>query len=200
MIIESVIQKENRTRLEGGSPAFVAPSIRAAAKILRLFWRSRRAVTTLESVCGVCFLVAMMGGVFEVMSTMFVGDVLDRAAHAVARGNALQDPAETSAQLLARARQAIRAEVGDSLNPDALTINIDVYDNPSKMLSGELSQGANRLLGGDGGDMVVVRLRFAPPTPLRRLLPENLGDDFAFQALAVARKEIEMLPEVAQVP
>ena len=178
----------------------VTHHIQAAAKVLRRFWRARGAMTSLESVCGLCFMVGMVGGVFEVVNTLFVGDMLDRAAHAVARDNALQDPAETGEQLLARARQAIRAEVGDRLDPDVLQIDIDVYDNPTTMLQGEPSQGENGRLGGDGGDMVVVRLRFAPPTPLRWLQQEVMSDDFAFRALAVARNERTIgLPEVVEI-
>lgn len=157
-------------------------------------------MTSLESVCSLCFMVGMVGGVFEVVNTLFVGDILDRAAHAVARDNALQDPADTPEQLLERARQAIRAELGDRLDPDALTIDIEVYDNPSAMLEGELSTGEHGPLGGDGGDMVVVRLRFAPPTPFRWLQQELLSDDFAFQALAVARNERTIgLPDGVEV-
>lgn len=170
---------------------------------LKRFLRARQATTALESVCSLCFMVVMVGGVSEVVNTLFVGDILDRAAQAVARDNALQDPADTAEQLLERARQAVRAEVGDRLDPDLLTIDIDVYDNPSTMLEGELSEGDKGSLGGDGGDMVVVRLRFTPPTPLRRVQRQLLPDDFAFQALAVARNErtIELPePEVATVP
>ncbi len=172
---------------------------------LKRFLCVRRATTALESVCSLCFMVVMLGGVFEVVNTLFVGDILDRAAQAVARDTALQHPADTPERLIERARQAIRAEVGDRLDPDLLTIDIDVYDNPSTMLLGELSEGENGPLGGEDGDMVVVRLRFVPPTPLRRVQQQLLPDDFAFQALAVARNERmiglpEPTPQVEPVP
>lgn len=158
------------------------PNIR---KALRRFWPASRASVALESVCCLCFTVVMVGGVFEVVNTLLVNDFLDRAAHAVARDNALQDPAATEEQLLERARQIIRAEVGDRLDPDLLRIEIDAYDNPSAMLLGELSQGAYGQLGGDGGDMVVVRLRFEPREPLDRIREATSP----FHALAVARNE-----------
>ena len=156
--------------------------------ILR-FWSALRASVALESVCSLCFTIVMVGGVFEAVHTLFVSDLLDRAALAVARDNALQDPAATEERLVERARQVIRAEVGDRLDPDLLRIEIDVYDNPSSMLRGELSEGGYGRLGGGSGDMVVVRLRFEPRTPLGRLQQEILTDDFAFRALAVARNE-----------
>ena len=139
----------------------------------------------------------MAGGVFEVVNTLFVSDLLDRAAYAVARDNSLQEQAaESEGQLIGRAREAIRAELGDRLNPDLLSIDIDVYDNPSTMLQGELSAGENGLLGGDAGDMVVVRLGFTPQTPLGRLQQALLSEDLAFGALAVTRNERAVgLPE-----
>ena len=152
--------------LEGSFPASECSPVRAAAQVLRRFWSARQATAALESVCGLCFMVVMMGGVFEVVNTLFVNDVLDRAAHAVARNEALQDPAATNAKLIERAREAIRAEVGDRLDPALLSIGIDVYDDPSKMLLGQLSQGEHSQLGGDAGEMVVVRLSFRSRTPL----------------------------------
>lgn len=153
------------------------------------FWSARCATVALESVCSLCFIVVMVGGVFEVAGWLFVNDILDRAAHAVARDNALQDPAATEEGLIKRAREVIWAEVGDSLDPNRLTIEIGAYDNPSAMLLGELSEGGYGRLGGDKGDMVVVRLRFEPQTPLRRMQQELLADDVAVRALAVARNE-----------
>ena len=135
-------------------------------------------------------MVIVVGGVFEVVNTLFVSDLLDRAAQAVARDNSLQErAAETGEQLLERAQAAIRAELRDRLNPDLMTIEIDVYDNPSTMLLSELSGGENAGLGGDAGDMVVVRLGFTPQTPLGQLQQALLSEDLAFRVLAVARNE-----------
>lgn len=131
----------------------------------------------------------MVGGVFEVVNTLFVNDFLDRAARAVVRDNALQDPATTEEELIERARAIVQAEVGDRLDASLLRIEIDAYDNPSAMLLGELSTGGYGRLGGGGGDMVVVRLRFEPRTPLGRMQQGLLNGDGAFRALAVARNE-----------
>lgn len=186
-------------RLEGFSPASEWPPVRSAAQVLRRFWSVRQATAALESVFGLCFIVIMMGGVFEIVNTLFVNDVLDRAAHAVARNEALQDPAATNDKLIERAREAIRAEVGDMLDPALLSIGIDVYDDPSKMLLGESSQGEYSQLGGDAGEMVVVRLSFRSQTPLGWMQQQVLASYRTFQAVAMARNEIAAgLPETAE--
>ena len=185
--------------LEGSFPASECSPLRAAAQVLRRFWSVRQATVALESVCGLCFIVVMMGGVFEVVNTLFVNDILDRAAHAVARNEALQDPAATNDKLIERAREAIRAEVGDRLDPALLSIGIDVYDNPSKMLLGELSQGEHSQLGGDAGEMVVVRLSFRSRTPLGWMQQQVLASHRTFHSLAMARNEVAAgLPETEE--
>ena len=160
---------------------------------MRRFRSALRASVALESVCCLCFAAGIVGGVFDVVNTLFVTDLLDRAARAVARDNSLQTSAASdNEQLLARAWNAIYEEIGQRLDPDLVTIDIKVYDNPSKMLVGEESTSGNSLLGGDAGDMVVVRLGFKPPTLLARLrttLQTAESADIAFQALAVARNE-----------
>lgn len=182
--------------LEGSFPASECSPVRAAAQVLRRFWSVTQATAALESVCGLCFIVVMMGGVFEVVNTLFVNDILDRAAHAVARNEALQDPATTNDKLIERAREAIRAEVGDRLDPALLSIGIDVYDNPSKMLLSELSQGEHSQLGGDAGEMVVVRLSFRSRTPLGWMQQQVLDSHRTFHSLAMARNELAAgLPE-----
>ena len=165
-------------------------SLRRRAATFRKFLSARRAGAALESVCSLCFVVGMVGGVFEIVNTLFVSDILHRAAQAVARDNSLQlGAAGTEDQLLGRAWQAIRAELGERLHPDLVRVDIEVYDNPSTMLRGELSEGENGRLGGDPGDIVVVRLRFRPGT-IQSWMRENLlPDDFAYHALAVARNE-----------
>ncbi len=135
-------------------------------------------------------MIVMVGSVFEIVNRLFVDDLLERAARAVARDASLQEQAaDTEDQLLKRAKAAIRTELGDSLDPDLLRIEIDVYDNPSTMLQAQLSGGENGRLGGDAGDMVVVRLGFKPrtsPGETQQTLPP---DDFTVRALAVARNE-----------
>ena len=164
-----------------------------AAEGPRRYFSALRASVALESVCCVCFAVGILGGVFDIVNTMFVSDILDRAAQAVVRDNSLQlSAASDRAQLLERAWNAIREEVGDRLDPDLVTVDIKVYDDPSKMLAGEESTGANSLLGGDAGNMVVVRLAFAPATLVARLRSTLAVDDsdvFFFHALAVTRNE-----------
>ena len=132
----------------------------------------------------------MVGGLFEIVNMLFVGDTLGRAAYSAARDASLQEQAaDTEEQLLERALTAIRAELKGRVNPELLSVKIDVYDNPSTMLLGELSGGENSLLGGDAGDMLVVRLGFTPQTPFGWLQQALQSDGFAFRALAVARNE-----------
>ena len=176
--------------------------LRRVTEAARRFWSGRGASAVLESVCGICCTVVIVGGVFEVANRLFVDDLLGRAAHAVARDNAVQASAAGSeTQLIKRAWEAIRAEVGDRFHPDFVRVEIDVYDDPSAMLRGEKSEGRNGRLGGDAGDMVVVRLRFEPRTPLakvrRQLAAEESGEP-PVRAVAVARNErILELPQPA---
>lgn len=157
---------------------------------LRRFWFARRGVAALEAACSLFFIVGTVGGVFEIVNSLLVSDLLNRAAYAVARDNAFQDePASSEAELMERAWRAVRAEIGDRFEPGSLQIFIDVYDNPSTMLRGELSAGENGGLGGDTGQMVVVRLRYKPQTPLGWFREEFLSDDLAFNGLAIARNE-----------
>ncbi len=172
---------------------FGAGWVRAAAEGPQRFCLSLRASVSLETVCYLCFSVGIVAGVFQVVNALFIGDLLDRAAQAVARDNSLQvEAAADKEQLLARAWKAIRKEVDDWLDPDLVEVDIKAYDNPSTMLQGEASTGGNSLLGGDPGDMVVVSLRYTPETMLTRLremLQADETDSLAFQALAVARNE-----------
>ena len=172
--------------------------LRRVTEAARRFWSGRGASAVLESVCGICCTVVIVGGVFEVANRLFVDDLLGRAAHAVARDNAVQASAAGSeTQLIKRAWEAIRAEVGDRFHPDFVRVEIDVYDDPSAMLRGETSEGQNGGLGGDAGDMVVVRLRFEPQTPPA----EESGESpvrAPVRAVAVARNErILELPQPA---
>lgn len=164
-----------------------------AAEGPRRFCLGLRASVSVETVCYICFTVGIVAGVFEVVNTLFIGDVLDRAAQAVARDNSLQvEAAANRDQLLARAWTAIRKEVHDRLDPDLVEVDIKAYDNPSAMLEDKESKGANSLLGGDPGNMVVVRLRYSPGTGFARLQEMLLAGEsgsLTFQALAVARNE-----------
>ena len=152
----------------------------------------RRASVALESVCYIGFLIALVGSAFEIVNTIFINDLLGRAAYAVARDNAMRSTAAADdVELEARAWEAIRGEVRDRLNPALVKIDIAVYDNPSAMLLDEESLGENSLLGGDTGDMVVVRLGFESPTPfgwMRRIV-DPANPLAGFRALAVARND-----------
>ena len=166
---------------------------RAAAEASRRFCLSLRASVSVEAVCCLFFSIGIMAGVFELGNTLLMGDILGRAARAVARDNSLQvQAAPNKEKLLARARDAIRKEIGGGLDADVLKVDIKAYDNPSAMLQGTASTGGNALLGGDPGDMVVVRLRYEPGTPLarlRELLQAGESGSPVFRALAVARNE-----------
>jgi len=156
----------------------------------------------MESVLSLAFVVGMVGSAFEIINTLYVSDILHRAAQAVARDNSLrQAETITEAQLKARAWRAIRAEIGDRLDPDLLTVDINVYDNPTAMLRNQVSSGENRPLTGNPYDMVVVRLRFEPNTPLgwmrRQLQP---GEKIVFPGIGIGRNQaMAGLPEATPV-
>ena len=183
----------HNTRNKTRTGVFGAGWGRAAAEGPRRFCLSLRASVSVEAVCCLFFSIGVMAGVFELGNTLLMGDVLDRAARAVARDNSLQvQAAPNKEKLLARARDAIRKEVGGWLDADVLKVDIKAYDNPSTMLQGTASTGGNALLGGDAGDMVVVRLRYELGTPLaglRELFQAGESGSLAFRALAVARNE-----------
>lgn len=164
---------------------------RDAAKHLRPFLSVRRASVALESVAYLTFMVGMVGTVFEIVTTHNAGDILDRAAHAVARDHALQDEVPAGrAQLIDRAWDAIQAEVGAGLDRSLVTVDIKAYDNPSAMLRNVASTGKHGLVGGGPGDIVVVRLRYEPRTGFAWLRQQLQAGSVAFQALAMARNEL----------
>ena len=185
-----LVREGKQVNSRARSEASGGPRGGGVASGLRRFWFARRGAVALEAACSLFFIVGTVGGVFEIVNSLLMSDLLNRAAFAVARDNAFQDEAaSTEDHLMERARQAIRREVGDRFDPASLQIVIDVYDNPSAMLRGELSAGENGGLGGDSKQMVVVRLRYKPPTPLGWFREEFLTDDFAFTGLAIARNE-----------
>ena len=164
---------------------------RDVAKHLRSFLSVRRASVALESVAYLTFMVGMVGTVFEIVTTHNAGDILDRAAHAVARDHVLQDEVPAArGQLIDRAWDAIRAEVGAGLDRSLVTVDIKAYDNPSAMLKDVVSTGKYSLVGGGPGDIVVVRLRYEPKTGFAWLRQQLQNGPVAFQALALARNEL----------
>ena len=172
------------------------------------FFRDSRATVALEGAMATSFLVFALTGVFEIVNTLLVGDLLNRAAYRVARASALADTAASSvAQLRTQCVEAVRAEVGDLLDFDlaasdgtcspadgqdssefCLSITVSVYDNPSTMLAGTVSQGSNAALGGDAGEMVVVRMQLEPQTVLGRTQRRLLGNG-RLTAMTVMRND-----------
>ncbi len=174
----------------------------------------RRGVVALESALATIPLMLCLAGIFEIVQTLFAGDLLQRAAHRVARTNALAVATATdAANLEDRIRQAITTEVGDWLDYDltmnatcpqpqegqqaaeyCLSATVQVYNSPGDMAktddnpNGQLSQEDDAALGGGGGDMVVVRLRLQPRSTLGQLQQTLFGDD-GLRAIAIMRNE-----------
>ena len=185
----------------------------------------RRGTVALEGAIATIPLVFCLAGMFEIVQTVFTGDLLQRAAYRVARANAMSDTAASDAAALEnRVTQAINAEIGDLLDfkltmngtcgesedegsntesDDAQTadycliVQVEVYNSPCDMfcaLKGEgpgKSQGSNAELGGDAGDMVVVRMQLQPQSALNETLgtlQQKLFGD-GLRAVAVMRNE-----------
>ena len=182
---------------------------------VKQFLTCRRGAVALESALAAIPLVLCLAGIFEIVQTLFAGDLLKRAAHQVARSNALATTTATdAANLEARIQGAITAEVGDWLdyelvmntdcpppqqNPQAgaeycLSATVQVYNSPTDMAAtqdkpnGQLSQEGDAALGGGSGDMVVVRLRLQPRTTLGQL-QQTLFGDHGLRAIAIMRNE-----------
>ena len=170
----------------------------------------RRASATLESVIAATVLVAALACLCEVVRVFLVDDMLQRAAYRVARANALHESAASDqSQLRHRVTEAINAELGEMLDFDlaengscsktdvngnaielsdfCLAVSIDVYDDPADMQSDTKSTGGNANVGGDAGDMAVVRLHLVPQTTLGKAEQKLFGD--GLRAMAVVRNE-----------
>lgn len=185
---------------------------------VKRFLACRRGVVALESAIATIPLMLCLAGIFEIVSTIFDGDLIQRAAYRVARVNALAPTtASDAASLETLVRQAITTEVGDWLDFDltmtatcpqpqegqqaaeyCLSATVQVYNSPSAMAktddnpNGQLSQEDDAALGGGSGDMVVVRLRLQPRSTLGQLQQTLFGDD-GLRAIAVMRNE-ERIP------
>ena len=155
-----------------------------------------------------------LSGVFEIVQTIFAGDLLQRAAYRVARTNALAlNTAADAASLESLVRQAVTTEIGDWLDYDltmnatcpqpqedqqeaeyCLSATVQVYNSPGDMAptddnpNGQLSSEDDAALGGGSGDMVVVRLRLQPRSTLGQLQQTLFGDD-GLRAIAIMRNE-----------
>ena len=174
------------------------------------FLACRRAVLALESAIAAVFLVLALAALVEVVRTVLVNDMLQRAANRVARANALYESAASDADSLhSRIQQAVTAELGTMLDFElakngacsqtddtqteqdqtefCLSVSIDVYDDPASMNSNTPSSGSKADLGGDAGDMVVVRLHLVPQTALGKIEQQLFGT--GLRAMAVGRNE-----------
>ncbi len=181
---------------------------------VKRFLGCRRGVVALESAIATIPLMLCLAGIFEIVSAIFDGDLIQRAAYRVARVNALAPTtASDAASLETLVRQAITTEVGDWLDYDltmngtcpqpqegqqaaeyCLSATMQVYNSPGDMAktddnpNGQLSSEADAALGGGSGDMVVVRLRLQPRSTLGQLQQTLFGDD-GLRAIAVMRNE-----------
>ena len=190
---------------------------------IKRFLTCRRGTVALESALAIIPLMLCLAGIFEIVQTIFAGDLLQRAAHQVARTNALAiTTASDAANLEGRIRQAITTEVGDWLDFDltmnavcpqpqedqqeaeyCLSATVQVYNSPTDMATtddnpnGQLSQEDDAALGGGSGDMVVVRLRLQPRSALGQLQQTLFGDD-GLRAIAIMRNE-ERMPELQEL-
>jgi len=173
---------------------------------VKRFLACRRGVVALESAIATIPLMLCLAGVFEIVQTIFVRDLLQRAAYRVAYSNALEDRAASTMEVMRTAcLEAITAEVGNFLNfelaesgscnpPEkgeksadfCLKIEVKVYDTPTDMLNG--TQDSNAGLGGDVGDMVVVTVVATSQSTLSQLQQRFFGND-GMTVTAVRRNE-----------
>ena len=172
------------------------------------FLACRRGTVALESVLATIPLILCLVGVFEIVHALFAGDLLQRAAHRVARQNALTASSDT-ASLESLVRQAITDEVGGWLDFEltmegegtcgesadyCLIAHVDVYDSLGDMVAdtkGEgpgKSQKAAAALGGEVGDTVLVRMQLKPQSVLSELQQILFGTD-GLRAVAMMQKE-----------
>ena len=174
----------------------------------------RRGVVALENALATIPLVLCLTGMFEIVQTIFAGDVVKRAAYRIARANALAStPASTETAMKSRVKQAIDDEVGgwldydlrmnaDCPDPSASTTptpdycvsaRIEVYSSPADMTSDPPVQATQDDIvgyGGGTGDMVVVRLHVKPQSVsvgLKQALFGATGPQL--RAIAVMRNE-----------
>lgn len=171
------------------------------------FLTCRRGAVALESALAALPLILALTGIFELVRTVFVGDLLKRASHRVAYANALEDSAASDMTALRTASlEAIKDEVGDwlsfeldgegrcGLTPEeddpvvdfCLKVDVVAYDNPSDMDSDTQSTAQ---LGGSAGAMVLVTITATPQYALSALQQRILGTDGSQQAVAIMRNE-----------
>ena len=177
----------------------------------------RRGSAALENALATIPLVLCLVGMFEIVQTIFAGDLVKRAAYRVARANALAAaPASTKADMANRITQAIDTEVGGWLDydlrmgtdcPDPSTSNqnqtadycvsakIEVYSSPGGIMNGQQAvQDDTAGYGGGTGDTVVIRLHVKPQSASSGLKKTLFGETGPqFRSVAVMRNE-ERIP------
>ena len=172
----------------------------------------RRGVVALENALATIPLVLCLTGMFEIVQTIFAGDVVKRAAYRVARANALAStPASTETAMKSRITQAIDTEVGGWLDYDlrmntdcpdpststtptadyCVSARIEVYSSPGGIANGQQAVQDDTVgYGGGTGDMVVVRLHVKPQSVSAGLKQALFGEKGPqFRAVAVMRNE-----------
>lgn len=171
------------------------------------FLACRRAVTALEGVLATIPLILALAGIFEMVRTVFVGDLLKRASYRVAYANAMEDSAASDITALRTVcLEAIKDEVGDWLSfeldgegvcgptPDpndpavdfCLEVQVIAYDDPSDIDSDTQSSDQ---LGGSAGAMVIVTITATPQYALSEWQQRFLGTGGVQKAVAIMRNE-----------
>ena len=179
----------------------------------------RRGVVALENALATLPLVLCLAGMFEIVQTIFAGDLVKRAAYRVARANALAlAPASTETDMKSRIQQAIDDEVGSWLDYDlkmnadcsypstsnqnqtadyCVSAKIEIYSSPADIMRDppvQATQDDTVGYGGGTGDMVVVRLDVKPQSVsvgLKQVLFGEKGPQF--RSVVVMRNE-ERIP------
>ena len=183
---------------------------------IKRFLACRRGVVALESVIATIPLVLCLAGMFEIVQTIFAGDLVKRAAYRVARSNALAaTPASDATDMASRIKQAIDTEVGGWLDYDlrmntacpdpannqnqtaeyCVSATVEVYSSPADIANGQ--QAAQDDIAGYGGgtnDTVLVRLHVRPQSVSGQLTQALFGAKGPeFRSVAFMRNE-ERIP------
>ncbi len=168
------------------------------------FLACRRAAVALEGALAISALILALVGVFDIIHTVFVGDLIQRAANSVGRACSLNyGQAADEAALQTNIEQIIKTELGGLLDFElaqngactgtttsdyCLEAGVEVYDSVADMRDGTQSSETSATLGGDARDMVVVRLTLQPQTALSPVRQQFFGTA-GLQAVAIVRNE-----------
>lgn len=164
-----------------------APNSRSVTDPPRRYAIRTGAAVAIEGALSITLLVAAFAAIMDIVQSVQLTNRVERVAWAIARSNAMEPaPAATADDLRARIETVIEAEVGGSFDPENFRVDVTAYQTAAGLANGTPSSLPSARLGGDPGDMVVVRVRYGPPDPrgFQRLLGGNTID-----ALAVACNE-----------